>query len=259
MSKPEGISFIVRVRNEEATLEASLRSLLAVTVPKEILVFLHLCTDRSTEIATRLAAEHSCIRVFPYEVEISRAGYETLATDMKSPHSLMTYYNWCFSKATKMWKCKWDADFTMTPELLDYVNRGDWSKHSKVLRLGSKNSTSVESNDYFFSCEVTYIKHLFWEVPYFWYYPDQYEKKEVADVFIAHNSELSEVKSYWKAEPWYRVEDSDEARLVASRMDRLVAEFGPEPIGLARSMHPDCERLAYAIGSAKPSYINFYT
>jgi len=258
MSRPEGISFIVRVRNEEATLEASLRSLLAVTVPKEILVFLHLCTDRSTEIAARLAAEHSWICVVPYEVEISRAGYEVLATDVHSPHSLMTYYNLCFSKASKMWKCKWDADFIMTPELLDYVNKSDWSKHSKVLRLGAKNSTSVENNEYFFSCEVTYKKHIFWETPYFMFYPDQHEKKTLTDVFIHHNSEITEVKNYWKAEPWYRKEDSEEARTVCTRMDRLNAEFGPEPIGLARSMHPDCERLGSVIVSAKPAYVNFY-
>jgi glycosyltransferase involved in cell wall biosynthesis len=89
----EGISFIIRARNEEATLEESIRSLLEVTVPKEIIVILHLCTDSSQAIATRLASENSCIRVYTYDVEISRAGYETLATDTNSPHSLMTYYN----------------------------------------------------------------------------------------------------------------------------------------------------------------------
>jgi len=259
MSKPEGISFIVRVRDEEKTLDACLRSLLAVAVPKEILVFLHLCTDRSAEIANRLAAEHPCIRTFVCDVELSRAGYETLATDAASPHSLMSHLNGCYAKATKRWKCKWDADFTLTPELLDYINKGDWSKHSKVLRLGAKNSTSIEQNDYFSSCDVTYKKYIFWEVPYFMFYPGHYEKKNLADIFITHNSELSECKSYWKAEPWYRTEDSDEARLVASRMDRLIAEFGAEPVGLARSMNPDCDRRGYVIKAANPKYVNFYT
>jgi len=253
-----GISFVIRVRNEQATLEACLRSLFAITVPKEILVFLHLCTDRSAEIAARLASENPCIRVFTYDVELSRAGYETLATDIGSPHSLITYLNWCLSKATKRWKCKWDADFVMTPELLGYINAGDWSKGSKVLRLGAKNSTSVEYNDYFFSCDVKFIKHIFWETPYFMFYPDQYEKKTLTDIFITHNSELSELKSYWKADPWYRKEDSEEARTVATRMDRLIADFGPEPMGLARSMNPECDGCGNAIVSAKPSYINFY-
>ena len=254
----EGISFVIRVRNEEATLEASIRSLLEITVPKEILVILHLCTDASQEIATKLASENPCIQIFTYDVEISRAGYETLATDINSPHSLMTYCNWCFAKAKYMWKCKWDADFTLTPELLQYINANDWSQHSKIINIGAKNSSAIEHNDYFYSCEVTYKKHIFWETPYFQFYPDKFQKRIVSDIFINHNSEISSVKSYWKSEPWYR-KDSAEGRIVSERMDRLNAEFGPEPIGLARSMHPDCERLGSRILNTKPSYVNFHS
>ena len=255
----EGISFIVRVRNEEATLEASLRSLLELTVPKEILVFLHLCTDGSHDIATRLSAGNPCIKVFTYNVEISRAGYETLATDVSSSHSLSTYLNWCYSKAKYIWKCKWDADFTLTPELRTYINTNKWLKHSQTIRIGAKNSTSVEHNDYFSSCVVTYKKHVFWETPYFQFYPDQYKKITLSDIFINHNSELSSVKSYWRDTPWYMKEDSDEARAVMFRMERLIADFGKEPVGLARSMNPECDPLGFKIVNAKPSYVNFYS
>lgn len=253
----EGISFVVRVRNEEATLEDSIRSLLNITIPKEILIFLHLCTDRSHEIATRLASENACIQLFTYNVEISRAGYETLATDANSPHSLSTYYNWCFSKAKHVWKCKWDADFTLTPELLQYINTNKWSEHSKIINIGAKNGTSVERGDYFFSCDVKYVKHIFWEVHYFTYYPNIYKKTVLSDIFINHNSELSSIKSYWKEEPWYLHENSEEARTVKSRMEKLIAEFGPEPTGLARSMNPECNPICLRIMNKKPSYVNF--
>jgi hypothetical protein len=170
----------------------------------------------------------------------------------------MTYYNWCFAKAKYMWKCKWDADFTLTPELLNYINTNDWSQHSQIIDIGAKNSTAIEHNSYFFSCEVTFVKHIFWEVPYFQYYPDKYKKRKITDIFINHNSELSSVKSYWKSEPWYR-KDSAEARIVRERIERLTADFGIEPIGLARSMNPACQNINTHILNSKPSYVNFHS
>jgi hypothetical protein len=95
-------------------------------------------------------------------------------------------------------------------------------------------------------------------VAYFEYYPDKYKKRKLTDIFINHNSELSSVKSYWKSEPWYR-KDSAEARIVRERIERLTADFGIEPVGLARSMNPDCESLGRRILNSKPVYVNFYT
>ena len=255
----EGISFIIKVRNEEATLEQCIRSLFPMAVPHEIIVILHCCTDRSKEIAETLAKEHPNISIHEYSVEISKAGYETLATDTNSPHSLMTYYNWCIAKAKYLWKCKWDADFHMTPELLTYINTNKdlWKKHSQTIRLGAKNSTSVEMSDYFTSCELSYIKHIFWEIPYYEYYPNIYKKHVLTDIFITHCSELTNLKSYWRQVPWYKTEDSEEARLVTSRMEQLIKDFGPEPIGLARSMNPECDRIDITIQCVKPSYVNF--
>lgn len=255
----EGISFIIKVRNEEATLEQCIRSLFLVAISHEIIVILHCCTDRSKEIVETLAKENSKILIHEYSVEISKAGYETLATDANSPHSLMTYYNWCIAKAKYLWKCKWDGDFQMTPELLTYINSNSelWKKHSQIIRLGAKNSTSVEMNEYFTSCKICYIKHIFWETPYYQYIPSLYKKHIVNDIFINHCSELKDVKPYWVRMPWYETEDSAEARLVKSRMVQLVKDFGLEPIGLARSMHPDCERLGGIIQRAKPSYVQF--
>jgi glycosyltransferase involved in cell wall biosynthesis len=255
----EGISFIIKVRNEEATLEQCIRSLIPITIPHEIIVILHCCTDRSKIIAETLAKDHSNISIHEYSVEISKAGYETLATDVDSPHSLMTYYNWCISKAKYLWKCKWDADFCMTPELLTYIhtNQELWKKQSKILRLGAKNSTTVEMGDYFTSCKLNYVKYMFWEVPYYQYYPDIYKKHVLTDIFITHCSELKDVKPYWLRVPWYETEESEEARRVKSRMEQLVKDFGPEPVGLARSMNPECDHFGGMIQRAKPSYVNF--
>ena len=255
----EGISFIIKVRNEEATLEQCIRSLFPITVPHEIIVILHCCTDRSKEIAKTLAKEHSNISIHEYSMEISKAGYETLATDVTSSHSLMTYYNWCIAKAKYLWKCKWDADFHMTPDLLTYINTNKdlWKIHSQIIRLGAKNSTTVEMGDYFTSCKLHYVKNIFWEVPYYEYYPDLYEKYVLKDIYIDHCSELKDTKLYWTRVPWYDTEDSDEARLVKSRMEQLVKDFGSELVGLARSMHPECDARIQRIQHAKPSYVHF--
>lgn len=42
----DGISFVMRVRNEEDTLETAIRSLFSLTINYEIRIVLHLCTDK---------------------------------------------------------------------------------------------------------------------------------------------------------------------------------------------------------------------
>ena len=97
----DGISFMVRIRNEEQTLEKSIRSLFKLTIPHEINLILHCCTDNSLSIAKQLASENKNIKIYTYDYSISRAGYENLATDINSHHSLVHYYNYCaFYKLT---------------------------------------------------------------------------------------------------------------------------------------------------------------
>ena len=65
-----GISFVVRARNEEATLPAGLQSLQKFTFPHEIIVVLHRCNDKSFEIARSFPNT----KVFEFDRPISRAG-----------------------------------------------------------------------------------------------------------------------------------------------------------------------------------------
>jgi len=148
----EGVSFIVRVRNEEQTLEQSLRSLSGLTIPHEIIVILHLCTDRSKEIAEKLKAELP-IQIKEYKIKTSRAGYETMATDASSEHSLMTYYNWALSHANHVWIVKWDADYHATPELLEYFNMKKWKKpqQSTAISFDSKSEDGINTEPFLFS------------------------------------------------------------------------------------------------------------
>ena len=248
---------MLRVRNEEATIEKSIRSLAGLTIPHEIVVFLHCCTDRSEEIVIALQAEYpDRIRIHHYKTEISRAGYEMLVTDASSPHSICTYYNWCLANCTKPWTFKWDADFVATPELITYLNNGTWTPRSERHLFLACNSTSSNGEPYL-QCGIEgYKKYVMWEVPAL---REKYTDFNTG-IRIIHDSELSTIKGYWYDDPWYIKEDTEEARQVRDRMKSIVDMFGPEPVGFARASN-DSEmmyRVFITLRANPPPGINPY-
>lgn len=256
-----GLSFIVRIHNEEATLQQSVRSLTGVTVPHEIVLILHRCTDRSPEIAAGLVAENPHVRILTYEHAVSRAGYETLATDIDSDHSFIRYSNWCVQQAKYSWVFKWDADFVASAPLIEFINRLLWEEKNMHISVVAKNSTSKNRENYLCGGPRTFTKYVFWENNQyspgaeFWHFEDT--------MYIDHVSELSHLKSYWNERPWYETEDSEEARLVKSRISQLTADFGPEPPGMARASNPECDLIFKAIVNARnnagPDYVNMFS
>jgi glycosyltransferase involved in cell wall biosynthesis len=246
----EGISFMVRVRDEEETIEKSIRSLNVVTVPHEIVVVLHLCTDRTEEIVKSI--NNPNIRILYYNEEISRAGYACLATDKSSKHSIMTYYDWCKSQTRYDWIFKWDADMIAKPELIDFINSHTWEQRSINYVIGCDNSTSVSREPYLMGGLMYYSKYMFWEVPV--YTSDT--KTEDLGTWIEHCSELTKLKNYWNIKPWYETEDSEEASIVKSRIQTLTQEIGPEKPGMARCMCSDAEEPYMKIISRDLDNIN---
>ena len=252
----EGISFMMRVRNEEGTLEESIRSLFALKIPYEIVVVLHLCTDGSRAIAEKLRAENDKIRILEYTIETSRAGYETLATDSESKHSLPTYYTWCLRQTRLPWVFKWDADFVATEGLIQFLN-GVWWAHWHGRYSIEARSSSNSVRDVYLACGFAYYyKCVFWEIAYF-VAPLQCHEVYTPppEAYIRHASSVSDIKSHWVRVPWYTTEDSDEARLVTERLRRLTEDFGPEPHGLARSGNEEAHDYQLRIQKANPEYI----
>jgi len=253
----EGISFIVRVHNEENILEKSIRSLFSLTFPHEIVIILHLCTDRSLDITKQLVAENPKIRYITYDYELSRAGYENLATDSTSKHSLITYVNFCMGQGKYIWKFKWDSDFIASPKLIDFLNSKEWKKENAMYSILAKNSSTNNWEGYLMGCLLTYKKHIFWEVPF---YNINRVRHSLSDTqYIEHASELSDMKPYWNDKPWYQKEDSDEARLVQDRINKLTDNFGKEPIGMARASNKICNPIYLKIKGTNPNYINLYS
>lgn len=250
----DGISFIVRVRDEEATLEESIRSLFALTIPYEIVIILHLCTDSSKQIAERLASENPNIRVLEYNHPISRAGYETLCTDENSPHSIVNYYNWCFSQGKCIWRFKWDADFIASPEFIQYLNWIAWGPYPSNCEIyfSAVSEDAENSERYLFTGNFTYKKYIFWEAMYMEgktlrMFPDK--------VPIYHKSALKNKKKYWEHIPWFLdhtyLENNPqyikEALQILKRYIKLVEICGPEVNGQARASCPDSANIFYSI------------
>lgn len=231
-----GISFIVRVRNEEKLLADSLRSLQALKIPHEIVVILHRCTDRSGEIARSFPG----VRVFEFNEKTSRAGFENLVTPAASRHSLVYYYDWCFSKAEHLWCFKWDADSIASPELTAFLNSRQWDAQppTRILIPKESEGSMTKSEPYLFNTEPRHSKWVFVEHNASVYGPDVREIN--IEPTILHLDRLSDqhMKPYWREPPWFESDDSEEAIELRRKYRMLVELIGPEPVGLARDANP---------------------
>lgn len=236
----QGVSFILRARNEEAYLRQNLESLKALLIPHEIIVVLHQCTDGSEAIAKDAQERGQPIRIFKYNQSVSRAGYETVVTPHDHPASFVTYIRFCFAKARYNWLFKWDADFAATPSLIHFLN------HELVLHepspiaygIGCHLGDDVVNCEYYlFNCLQAHNKHVFWEVPQL--HPEA-DKRLRRDLVIS-SIPPTVLKAYWRAPPWFETEDTEDAKAIRANMAKLIEICGPEPMASARASCPDNE------------------
>jgi hypothetical protein len=254
-----GISFLVKVHNEETTLEASVRSLFGLLITYEIIIILHLCTDASRAIVTQLYREAPhLIRIYTYNETVARPGYETLVTDATSLHSLPTYYNWALQHRRYLWTAKWDADFVAPASLRTYLNSADiWHLPNQLIWLPARAASHDEYHPYFSSCLSRYMKQVFYEVPMFEIQPPTHVR-HTPPVYIQHLSPITLLKPYWHQPAWFTQEETAEASLASERYARLVAEFGAPPLGMGRSGDTEIsQQLGQRIIDAWPSYVSF--
>jgi glycosyltransferase involved in cell wall biosynthesis len=234
-AKKPGISFILRARNEEAYLAQSLSSLLGLTVPHEIVVILHKCTDKSKEIALTAQAKGQPIRIYETDANLSKAGYETLATPASYNESLASFYSQCFSFGQYNWLFKWDADFVASPELLRFLNSElvlDRDQPFRYLIPCEMSEGVVNKETYLFNCLVGYKKYIFWETPAFLSGSTIIEIS--AKIFTIPHTIL---KEYWKEPAWFIGTNT----FLENRYKKIVELCGPEPVGASRAQCKDCE------------------
>lgn len=115
LDRPVCVSGLMRVRNEEEYLEASIDSVIEAL--DELIICYHACTDQTPAILERKQKEYPVkIRLFHYTPQIYSHGLTLEEFDYvynlpdDSPHLLSTYYNYTLSKATYRYAVKIDAD-----------------------------------------------------------------------------------------------------------------------------------------------------
>ena len=105
----DGLSFIIRARNEEENVEMCLKSI--VDIADEIIFVDHLSTDKTYEYACKIAENHKNIKVYKFSNEIPKCGNNYNKNIAKCTYSIADYYNYCMSFATCKNIVKWDCDF----------------------------------------------------------------------------------------------------------------------------------------------------
>lgn len=234
----QGISFIVRSRNEADNLANSLRSLTGLRIPFEINVVLHLCTDNSKEIIKSFKNTLP-INVYEYNTEISRAGYETFITPEDHQNSFVEYSKFCFNTANYNWKFRWDADFFATPTLINFLNNLDLNSSEKYkfripCRLGD--SEILNEEIYLSNCLTGIKKYMFWEI---YLYSSESKEINLKDKCFINSISYKDIKEYWfNRKPWFFEKDKE----LEAKYNLLVKRWGPEPTGMARASNPEANK-----------------
>ncbi len=241
-----GISFIVRCRNEQKYIEKCITSLKKVSVDHEIVVILHRCTDNSRLIVEKLKSEGYPIRIYKYDVKTSKAGIETLITPMNHPNSLMTYYNFCFSKAKYNWVIKWDADFKSTKSLINFLNN-DLNLSSKDpvryhIRCKLGYNRKVHREPYLTNALAEYYKYYFWEVPAY----SKKFKEIYLDRVVIKSISIKRIKQYWHSKPWFMEKENYDAELT-KKYNQAIKILKPEPLAMARTSNKGLNEIFYMV------------
>lgn len=231
-----GISFVIRARNEAHALFDNFLSLREISVPHEIVVVLHRCTDESRKVAEEWQNHGLPIQIFEDHTPISRAGYETLITPVAHPNSLPAFYTRAFGHARYRWLVKWDADFKATSYFLDFVKQIDIAEtrpmsYQLACALGE---TVVCHEEYMFNTWRGFGKYFCWESVL----QDPGRTSIRVEEKCILSDEPAPIKSYWREQPWFLNANTYDETL-AKRYEHVVTMVGPEPPGFARSNNPD--------------------
>jgi hypothetical protein len=265
-----GMSAMLRVKNEETLIEGCLDSIRDVF--SEIVLIDNGSTDRTAEIISRYQAENDPsgkIRLYHYPFSIARCGSEHASTPEDSVHSLVYYYNWCLSKCTRSYVCKWDADMYLHPDFRaafrEVVSRTSYGPPVKA-SFGVQTLYRASTGDYFLgrreiheeprifpnSAGVRFFKGDAWEVlrslmpvtPVRMPLVGVYEMKDVREDEFSHWSGLD-----FEAAPRKKLEHENYRLLQEGRID----EDRFEPVGALPMSSPFPKELMFWDSVVRPT------
>lgn len=167
---PQGrktISAMIRIRNEEEFLEATVESI--IDIFDEVVLIDNLSDDGTPAIIADLVSRFPKVTAYYYGHQVARPGSENadLAKSRggrRSPRLLANYYNWCIARCTMRYVVKWDADMIATSELASAVAEFRHSPAQVMCISGANvhpNRTHYIATDSFYSSIETYEPRLF--------------------------------------------------------------------------------------------------
>ncbi len=256
-SKPKtpGISFLMRAKNEERTIGMALDSLSQLAIPYEINLVLNNCEDNTEVIAQDRLGKDYPIRLFNYPFQLGKTGIENQCTPVTSVHSTIWLLNWMLFQSRYEYTFRWDADFIMTSALVkeieEKVIQGSKADIYNVSALFS-DSGKANKEPYLWSnsLQPRYCRYSLWHLTKF-----GVQSPRVASLkgSIIHDSPLSEVKSYWKTDPWWKSENREETKDIVNsckeKYEKLLKIVG-DTNTRGRASCPESEELATKIQRA---------
>jgi len=109
-SLKNGISLIIRAKNEELNIKICIESV--IDLVDEIIFVDNNSTDNTYNLVYKYAEKYDKIKLYKYNVNVSKVGKEHYnAIQTKNPNTLGNFYNWCLTKTNYTNVMKWDADF----------------------------------------------------------------------------------------------------------------------------------------------------
>lgn len=114
----DGMSAVLRVKNEAASLPFTLPGLFDSAL-REVIIVDNGSTDDTLAVARAVAEQRGAddrLRTYTYPFSVARCGSEHLATPPDSVRSLPYFYNWAFSHVRTRYALKWDGDMVLTSD-----------------------------------------------------------------------------------------------------------------------------------------------
>ena len=251
--RPAGISFIIRARDEERTVEEAIMSVrlgLGISFPYEIVLVNNCSSDRTQKIGEHLQKEGTLASLVHYPFQLAKPGLENYVTSVDSVHSIVWFYQFCWQQARFKYIFKWDADFVMTRGLADRL-KTLWNEEFDTCRVPAVDFDGVANCEpYLFNTLKLPVvhRHQYWETTSLLIKGGQAISLDGTGAVIEHASQLKTMKPYYRLPPWWEGSDSP----VASVAKREYEEFSLMlPIGIqlfTRASDPACDTLCRSVG-----------
>jgi glycosyltransferase involved in cell wall biosynthesis len=192
-----GLTFLIRAKNEEKNIDECLTSLLEITEEFqniEIIVVDNNSSDKTAEIAKKFP-----VTLYHYNKDVSKIGNNQNS-------SISTFYNWCLDKVKTNNFIKWDADFMAHENLKEMIihynlhtRKDNFALWFTGITLFEHNNNYLEKTDNFYdSFKCFSKKHGFkWsdfqdvcEIPNYSGEEIRYEKPVFYEIFRTSQNEF---------------------------------------------------------------------